>query len=144
MPRVVVPAGGVDGGVEAHPGDDAVVLRDLAQVAVDLRLLRVCVGPLRVECEGEGVEVRRDVAAAAGVLVGPPRPADVVHLLDDDVLDALLGELDGRTDATEPGADDDDPMMPEGGRRVRSLRSDHEATSCAGRLRPVSTASARS
>src|SRR3954453_5904789 len=139
MPRVVVPARGVDGGVEAHPGDDAVVLRDLAQIAVDLRLLRVCVGPLRVEGEGEGVEVRRDVAAAAGVLVGPPGPADVVHLLDDDVLDALLGELDGCADPAETSTDDDDSMMIQRGRRLR-----HEATSCAGRLRPVSTASARS
>ena len=72
-------------------GQHAVVLGDLAQVAVDLRLLGVGVGPVRVEREGERVEVRRDVAAAAGVLVGPPGAADVVHLLDDDVLDALLG-----------------------------------------------------
>ena len=88
--------------------------------------------------------MRRDVAAATGVLVGPPSAADIIHLLDDDVLDALLRKLDGRADAAESGADDHDPVMPEPRCHLRRCRLRHEVTSCAGRLRPVSTASARS
>src|SRR3954471_9408056 len=55
--------------------------------------------------------MRRNVAAAAGVTVGPPGAADIVGLLEDDVLDPLLGKLDRGADPAEAGADDDDRVV---------------------------------
>ena len=61
-----------------------------AQVLEDLVAHRIGAVPVRVGRERERVEVRRDVALAAGVAVRPPGAADVVVALDhDEVVDAL-------------------------------------------------------
>ena len=55
--------------------------------------------------------MRRHIAPTAGVLVRQPGATDVVELFQDDVVDALLGQLDRGPDPAEAGTDDDDPMM---------------------------------
>ena len=83
--------------------------RDALEVGADLRLRRVGPAPVRVRGERERVEVRGDVAGAAGVGVRPPGAADVgVALEDHEVVDALLAQPDGEAEAGEPGADDRD------------------------------------
>src|SRR5205085_549084 len=73
---------------------------------------RIGVAPLGVQGEGEGIEVRGDVALAARVAVVPPGAADVAVLLEDDeVLDPLLAQADGGTQAGEAGADDGDATV---------------------------------
>ena len=90
-------------------GEDAETIGGAPQVGPDLGLGRVGVAPLGVEGEGEGVEVRGDVALAAGVAVVPPRAAHVGVLLEhDEVVDALLAEADGGAQSGEAGADHGD------------------------------------
>src|SRR5439155_2058280 len=85
---------------------DVEVVGDAAQVGLDLRLHGERARPVRVAGKGERVEVRRDVALAAGVRVLAPGAADVAGTLEDDeVVDAHLLEPDGGAEAGESGAD---------------------------------------
>ena len=103
----VVPGGVEHLEAEADVAQHAVLLGASPEVGLDLGLGRVGLGPVRVGCERERVEVRRDVAAAAGVGVVAPGAADVVGPLEDDVLDVPIGEPDRGGEAGEPRADDD-------------------------------------
>ena len=96
-----------------HPEPDercgVVPLRAALQVGADLGLRGVRPAPLGVRRERERVEVRGDVARAAGVGVRPPGAADVVVALEhDEVVDPLLAQPDRRAQAGEARADDRD------------------------------------
>ena len=105
--RVLVPGRTGHGVAEAQVGHDPGVLGAAAQVGLDLRLARERAAPGRVGREGERVQVRRDVALAARVMVVAPRAADVVGALEhDEVVDALLLEADRHAEAGEAAADD--------------------------------------
>src|SRR5205814_9616000 len=76
--------------------------------------------PVRVEREGERVQVRGDVALAAGIAVEPPGAADVLPALEDrEVVQARLLEADGHAQAGEARADDRDvDLAPRGAAAV--------------------------
>src|ERR1700761_785456 len=80
-----------------------------AQVGVDLTSFGEDAGPFGVRPEGERVQVRGDVAGHTGIAVVPPRPANVVGLLDDDErVPATPLELDTHADPGKAGANDED------------------------------------
>ncbi len=108
---VGVPPGPLEGGVEGDLLQDPVLAGRRLQVALDLGLGGEGLGPARVGGEGEGVEVRGHVAAAAGVRVVVPGPADARAALQNDEVVAvpLVGEGDGRAQPREARADDGDP-----------------------------------
>src|SRR5262249_27022412 len=79
------------------------------QIAPDLRLPREAVRPAGLGREGERVEMRLDVAGAAGIGVVAPRAADVAGALEDDeVVDAVALQADGGAQTAEAAADDRD------------------------------------
>jgi hypothetical protein len=82
---------------EADVRAQVVAVGEVAQVVPDLRLARVRARPGRVGREGERVQVRRDVALAAGVRVGLPGAAD-----------ARRFEADREAESGEAGPDDRD------------------------------------
>jgi hypothetical protein len=86
-----------------------VVVGDIAQVAAQLGLGGEGLAPVGLGREGERVQVGLDVAAAAGVGVVPPGPADVGGPLQQHQV-AVSGpaQRDGGAQAGEPGADDGD------------------------------------
>jgi hypothetical protein len=101
------PGGTEQLGVEPGVREDPEALGAAAQVVEDLVAHRVGAVPVRVARERERVQVRRDVALAAGIAVGPPGAAHVAAALDDDeVLRALLLQPDRHAEAAEAGADD--------------------------------------
>ena len=105
--RGVVPGGVLELGAEDGARGDAVLLGDAAQVGLDLGLRGVRRRPVGVAGEGERVELAGDVAAGSGVGVVAPGAADVVGLLDHDVVGlAGLGELDRSAEPGETGPDD--------------------------------------
>jgi hypothetical protein len=102
--RVVVPAHLLDLVAEADVGQDAVVLRALAQVGEDLGLRREQPTPIGVGRERERVEVRLHVAGAARIGVVAPGPAHVGRALQDhEVIDAGLLEQDARAETRKAG-----------------------------------------
>ena len=79
----------------------------LRRYCLDLGLRGVRRRPVGVAREGERVELAGDVAAGAGVGVVAPGAADVVALLDHEVVGlAVLGQPDRRAEPGEPGPDD--------------------------------------
>jgi hypothetical protein len=115
---VVVPARLGHGAAQADVGPEAEVGRDAPEVGLDLGLRRVRAPPLRVRRERVRVQMRRDVALAAGIAVRPPGAADVrVALPHDEVLDALPLEADRHAEPGEAGAQNADPDVP--GRSLR-------------------------
>ena len=104
---VVVPVGSVDVRIELDVAAQPVFLGDSLEVVPDLGLIGERVLPVGLGLERERVQVRRDVAGAAGVTVVAPRAADVVELLQDDEVHALLLQLDRHSQAGEAGPDDD-------------------------------------
>ena len=98
-----------DLGVEADVRPQAVLVRAVIEVREDLGLRAEAPRPARVRLEGERVEVRRDVARRARVVVVAPGAADAVRLLEDrEVVDARLLEADPHPQPREAGADDED------------------------------------
>ena len=96
---VVVPLGAGDLDAEPQVGLEAVGADAVAEVVEDLRLLGELAGPVGAPLEGVRVEVRRHVAAGAGVGVVAPHPADLGGLLEHrERLDALLLQADGHAD----------------------------------------------
>ncbi|MNQ45450.1 hypothetical protein D3C85_592330 [compost metagenome] len=97
LPQLVhiVPGQAGDLGVEQGLVLQPVLLPAAFQVALDLALLGEHARPVRVGLEGEGVEVRLHVAAAARVVVHPPGAADAGLLLEqEEVVLALLLQAD--------------------------------------------------
>jgi hypothetical protein len=106
-PGVLLPGGRNHLAVGAEVAAEVEVVGGPTQVRLDLGLGGVGAAPVRVLGEGEGVEVGRHVALAAGIGVVPPGAADVVAPLEEDeVVDAVLLEAMGQAEAGEPGADD--------------------------------------
>jgi AcrR family transcriptional regulator len=105
----LVPARALDRAGQADVGRDAEVVDDAPKILAELGLLGVGARPAGIGREGERVQVRGHVAAAARVRVGPPGAAHaLVALEDDEVLDALLAQEDREPDPGEPAADDGD------------------------------------
>jgi hypothetical protein len=138
--RGVVPHTGHEVGVDVQVRAHAKVVGDLLQVRPDLRLPAVDVRPVRVRREGEGVEVARHVAGAAGIGVVAPGAADAAGALQqDEVLDPPPLEGHRGADPGEPAADDGNPHV----RRQRPLRDvllllhlcGHRAPSSVGRAK---------
>src|ERR1051326_8703614 len=94
-------------GIDPHVRVDPVLARAVAKVVPDLGLRRERAAPARIGLEGEGVEVARHVAGAAGVRVVAPGSANVVRSLEDhEVMDAGLLEPDAAADPREAAARD--------------------------------------
>ena len=117
-PGVVLPCAGPDGpapaglvvvdrghlDAEPDPVPHARVVGDAADVVVDLALRGERARPVRVEGEGVRVQVGRDVAGRARIAVVAPGAAHVAAAFEHhQVLDALPGQADGRTQTGEPG-----------------------------------------
>ena len=108
----VVPGGLGDGVVVADVRVEPVLGRAVAQVVPDLRLGREGAAPARVRLEGEGVEMRGDVAGAAGIGVVAPGAAEVARPLQDhEVVHAGLLQADAAADAREAAARDREANM---------------------------------
>ncbi len=118
----LVPAGRLDAHARAQMGSDGEAIGALLEVAQDLGLRGVRLGPVGLEGEGIGVEMRRHVAGRSGVRVEPPGPAHAVGRLEqNEVAPARLGQRDGQPEATGAGADDGDPPVPDGIAHCRRL-----------------------
>src|SRR5207248_459072 len=77
-------------------GVGAMVLGHPFHVAEYLRLRRERAAPVGVELERVGVQVRWHIAAAAGVAVLAPSPADLIRPLEhNEVVDASLRQPGG-------------------------------------------------
>ena len=110
----LVPAGRLDPHARAQMGSDGEAIGALLEVAQDLGLRGVRLGPVGLEGEGIGVEMRRHVAGRSGVRVEPPGPAHAVSRLEqNEVAPARLGQRDGQPEATGAGADDGDLPVPD-------------------------------
>ena len=118
----VVPDPRLEVGVEVEVGADPEVGGDPLQVGADLGLPAEDVRPVRVRREGEGVQVARHVAGAAGVgVVAPGAPDGGRPLEHHEVLDALLPQPDRGADAREAAADDRHAHVGGQGRRGRHV-----------------------
>jgi hypothetical protein len=94
---------------EADEGAQAVLVRHIQDVVVDLAPVGVAVRPVRLGGEGEGIQVGLHVAGRPRIGIEVPGAADVLALLQDDkVIDARLAQLDRLAQATEAGAQDGD------------------------------------
>ena len=71
-------------GAEPDVRTEPVLVDAVLDVAQDLLLRRELAAPVGLGLEGVGVQVRPDVAGAAGISVLPPGAADPVRLLQDD------------------------------------------------------------
>ena len=88
---------------------DAEAVGAVLEVAEDLGLVGVRLGPVGLQGEGVGVEVRRHVAGGAGVGVRPPGAADAVGRLEDhEITPPGLDQLHGQSEAARPRPDDGD------------------------------------
>ena len=104
----VAPRARRDLAVRLHEPVDAVVVRDLAQIAKDLVLRRAQARPVLALRERERVQVRRDVASGARVAVVVPGSAELRRGIENrQVVEAVALQLDRGADAAEAGADDD-------------------------------------
>src|SRR6185436_20865691 len=107
MAAALVPHGRAHLVPETQVGPEDEVVRALLEVAPDLRLTGVAVGPVRIGRERERVEVRGHVARAPGITVVAPRPPDVVRALqEDEVGEAFLLQANRGAQAAEAAPDD--------------------------------------
>jgi hypothetical protein len=110
--RPVIPRRAGDLVMEAEVRPHAELGRTALQVIPDLRLAREGVAPVRVQREGERVEMGVDVAGAAGVAVVAPGAADGIGALEHhEIVHALLTQADGEAEAAEPAPDDHDANL---------------------------------
>ena len=111
LPAPVDVARGCDARAQLDVAAQVEAVRDVIEVAQDLRLGRIALAPLPLLLEllRERVRVvhRLDVAAGAGVAVPVPRAADRVALLEDAHAEAEAAQTVQRVQAGEAGADDD-------------------------------------
>lgn len=112
---LALPAGFQYFGVEAQVGAETEDGGDLFQVGADVRLAGEAARPVGVGREGEGVEVRGNVAGAAGVAVVPPGAADGVRPFQHhEVGDPGATQSDRGAEAAEAGADHRHPDVRDG------------------------------
>ena len=104
-PAVVVVRGG---DLRVQRRVDAVLVRELADVGEDLVARGAQPRPVAALLERERVQVARDVARRARVVVEQPRAADVVRAVDEEHV-VLALQRDRRRDPAEPRPDDRDP-----------------------------------
>src|SRR5262249_58510357 len=95
---------------------EVVPVGDVAEIAQDLGLRRVALGPppfgLQLEIEAVGVVDALDVAARARVAVPVPRPADVVGALEDGDREPEPAQVIKEVQSSEPGAHADHVDVP--------------------------------
>src|SRR5713101_4578321 len=100
---------------EAQMRREPVTLDTALQVIVDLLLARIHARPIGRRYEREGIEMRRDVAGAAGITIVPPGAADVFALFDDEKgAQTGFNKLDAHANPGKPGADDQDVDIRDG------------------------------
>src|SRR5262245_3814872 len=93
--------------IEAQARPDPETVDTVTQVGPDFCLPGEGLRPARVASEGVGIQVRGDIAGAAGVAVVAPCPADIVGLLEDEeAAEPSALKTDRRTKPAEAGADD--------------------------------------
>src|SRR5262249_50413085 len=111
-PRPAIPDRGLDTGLEADVAAEAVLVRDVAQVAENLGLRRVALRPLplllQLGIEAVGVVEALDVAPRTGVAVPVPRAADVAGALEHHGREPERAEPVERVETGEPSAHDHD------------------------------------
>ena len=102
---VTAPDVGCDAEVRGAPGD----------VRLDLTLQRIQARPVRVGCERERVQNRRDVALRTGIRVDLPGSTDGCGALEhDEVVESVLQASNRGADAAESRADDRHAEVPPG------------------------------
>src|SRR5690606_3552194 len=105
--RGLVPGRLVDGVGQAQVWPQPEPVDAVAEVVPDVLLGGEGVPPVRVEGEGERVEMGGYVAGAARVGVVAPGAADVVVLLEDEqVVEAVAAQHDRGSQAAEAGTHD--------------------------------------
>ena len=88
---------------------DTVPFGGCPQIVEDFCLLRIHAAPLGISIERERVEMRRDVAGAAGIPVVPPGPADLLAFFENqERVDTGFTKLDRHAESRKTGADDQD------------------------------------
>ncbi|MET3961373.1 hypothetical protein ABIE44_001307 [Marmoricola sp. OAE513] len=108
MLGVVVPARTLGADPELHVPPEVVLVGDVLGVRLELGAAGEPVLPVRVGLERVRVGDAGDVDGEPGVVVHVPGAAEVVLALDDEqVVEALLLERDGRAHPAEARADDD-------------------------------------
>src|SRR6266852_219859 len=110
-----IPNGISKAGVEAQIRSKPVMLNAALQVVVDFLLARIHARPIGRRFEREGIEMRRDVAGAAGITIVPPGAADIFALFDDEKgAETGFNKLDAHANPGKPGADDQDVDIRDG------------------------------
>src|SRR6202034_4822957 len=95
-----------DARVRPQVRPDAEAVGAVLEVAEYLGLVGVGLGPVGLQGEGVGVEVRRHIAGGTGVGVGAPGATDALGGLEEhEVASAGLHELYGQSEAARTGAD---------------------------------------
>src|SRR6266566_5335102 len=94
-------------GVEVEIWRKPVMLHTAFEVVVYFLLARIHAGPIRRRSEGKRIEVRRNIAGAAGVTIVPPGAADIAALFDDEKrFHTGFEKLDAHAQTGKAGADD--------------------------------------
>src|SRR6266446_4089517 len=92
------------------------MLDTIFQVVVDFLLAWIHTSPFRGRSEGKRIEVRRNIASAAGITIVPPGAANVRTLFDDEKrVHTGFEKLDARAQAGEAGTHDQDVDIPDDG-----------------------------
>lgn len=104
----LVPAGAVDGGAEAHPAAQAVLVGDVVGVFLQLGARREQPRPVRVGFERVRVGDRGDVDGQARIPIHMPGAAEIVLAFqDDEITQAEPVQLDTCPHSAETRTDND-------------------------------------
>lgn len=96
--------------MKPHSLRDPKPITNTSKVPLNLLTHAVLSAPVWIQREAVGIEMRRDVAAAAGIRVGEPCAADIVGFLNElEVPDAeVADDLYGEPEAGHAGANYED------------------------------------
>lgn len=116
-PLPLLPPAPNDFSIEGHILPQPKTLTHIIQILPDIRALTEEARPVRIQCKGVRVRVRRDIARSAWIAVLEPGAADVGVLLVDLVRDvaAVLLDLVGEHYTADAGADGEDLEVADGG-----------------------------
>ncbi len=131
---IFVEGGGFDLGIEAHVLAQTELVGDEIQIAQVLGLAGETLAPMPLveQFLGEGVAigVALGIEAAPGIAVVVPGAAEIRRGLQQDRLEAEIGQPLDLIDAADAGADDDDVEFRSGGGTLRVHTGSHVNTSC--------------